>query len=70
MHEIRYQLMGAQNCWGLSCVLFMLMASLAFLYEDEVTIIKEFDDSFKSQVKHGQITPLTAIPSTLVPETP
>ena len=32
----RYLLMGARNCWGLSSVLFLLMAALAFLYEDEV----------------------------------
>ena len=38
----RYLLMGARNCWGLSSVLFLLMAALAFLYEDEVTTRRDF----------------------------
>jgi hypothetical protein len=42
--------MGAQNCWAFSAGMFMIMACLAFLYEDEVTIIKEFEDTCSSQM--------------------
>jgi MFS family permease len=46
-----YNTFGAQNCWLLSCVCFGIMAAMAFLYDDEVSIMKEFEGGCASQMR-------------------